>query len=152
MLLNTKRIREENLYPKFVEELTTHNYEHSEQDIFNIIFNKQIKFLSLKYNYISLYYLPEIRTTLNPEDMEDFEQSGINPLIIHYAGDKPWNLKKGAKFEVWQQYFKKSPYKREKLTYQKNKKLFEFDILSDRKKLRIFGISFNFKRKSKKCE
>ena len=170
MLLNAKKIREENLYPKFIEELTTHNYPNSDQDVFNVIFNKQIKFLSLKYDFINLYYLfndfEEYRLKNRQEnhyssenieifsnnELKDFELSAKNPLIIHYAGDKPWNLKRGKKFDIWKKYFRKSPYKNEKLKWQKNKKMFELDLSSDRKKIRFFGVGFNIKGSSKLCK
>ena len=145
MLLNAKKIREENLYPKFLEELTTHNYEHSDQDVFNIMFNKQAKFLSLKFNFISLYYMFNKSDINSQEELNDFKTSAKQPIIIHYAGDKPWNLKKGKKFEIWKKYFKLSPYKKEKLKWQKNKKMFEFDFSEERKKIRLFGLGFSFK-------
>lgn len=156
LLLNAKKIREENLYTKFIEELTTHNYPNSDQDVFNILFDKQVKFLSLKYNFINLYYLYENLKTgenkindfnMTKEELQDYKQSSASPLIIHFAGDKPWNLKKGKKFEVWKKYFRKSPYKNERLKWQKNKKFFEFNFSSEEIKIRLFGIGFNFKKK-----
>ena len=48
-----------------------------DQDIFNIVFEGKYKRLDYKYNYIPDFYM---------------HYGNIAPLIIHYAGKKPWKV------------------------------------------------------------
>lgn len=91
LLLNLAEIRRRNLEEKWISWAKQRLY-YQDQDILNITCQDAIRYLPLKYNYFA--YIEE-------KEYENFVCEGIftrqeceaareHPVIIHYAGDKPW--------------------------------------------------------------
>lgn len=94
LLMNLKKIREENLELEMMEIIKDDTIikRWPDQDIINISCDNKVKFIPL--NYISLPYLPEylrIPNFTSHYTREELYDSLINPKIIHYASEKPWN-------------------------------------------------------------
>lgn len=97
LLLNLKKIRENNLQARFME-LLDKNFNSQDQDILNVAFFGKIKILPFAYNVMTKYELFNesayeetefIRRCLTKEDWDEGRQ---NPIIIHYADkEKPWD-------------------------------------------------------------
>ncbi len=77
LVLNLKKIKNEKLFEKTIKwiEKNKDKIISCDQDGLNVIFNKKVKFISIKWNYA-------------PEYMYDNKK--YNQSIIHYMGAKPW--------------------------------------------------------------
>ena len=102
MLLNLEKMRKDNISSellKYKQSETIHKY--MDQDAFNIIFNDNVKYLDLKYNYFPIYVYQTFKELKNIK----------LPYIIHYAGEKPWKNLTLPFFEEWFSLFKEiSPF------------------------------------------
>lgn len=92
--MNLDKIRHDNLEQNIIEIIKDDSIikRWNDQDIMNIAFDNKIEFIPL--NYISYPYLPELLKNPNfisHYTREELYDSIINPKIIHYAGNKPWN-------------------------------------------------------------
>lgn len=93
-VMNLKKIREDNLESRMIEIAHDETIvkRWNDQDIVNIACGGKVGFLPL--NYISYPYLidllknPEFKSNYSREELYD---SIINPKIIHFAANKPWN-------------------------------------------------------------
>lgn len=93
-VMNLKKIREDNLEEKMIKIINDDTIikRWNDQDIVNIACNGEVGFISL--NYISYPYMidllqkPDFDSDYTREELYD---SIINPKIIHFAADKPWN-------------------------------------------------------------
>ena len=116
MLLNLKKMRADNISQKLIEEKKNNLYsKYMDQDVFNIVFKDNIKLLAPEFNFM-LY---------SKDDLNHFYEvynSNIpaKPVIIHYPGIKPWKEKCCLNFKNWYKYYKKSPYKKNRLPVFKN--------------------------------
>lgn len=112
MLINSKKMREENTVNKFFD--TIRNFKNElkffDLDIINITCDKILP-VSLKYCLLErLYELKDFRTCKdyrflkNVYSDDEIIEAIKNPIIIHYAGElgKPWRRKKLP------QYYKKT--------------------------------------------
>lgn len=79
LILNIQKLIENNFSDSLIE--TTAKYANklncADQDVFNIVFEDNYKKLDFKYNFI-------------PDFSKNYGK--ISPLIIHYAGKKPWKF------------------------------------------------------------
>jgi len=104
-----------------------------DQDIINVLFRHQIKYLDMAYNFKSCFYIYGIKETfklygLTPEVYETYEKVQevyTNPMIHHCAGDtngRPWE--KGNIHplkELFESYLALSPWNNwEKLDLKKD--------------------------------
>ena len=119
LLLNLKKMREDNIPQKLFDEKKVNLYaKYMDQDIFNIVMGDNIKLLSPAYNFM----------LRNKKDLDLFsdiysEQVPSRPAIIHCTPSKPWLDNASIHFKLWYKYYKKSPYKREKLPAFRNAKI-----------------------------
>ena len=120
LLMNLKKIREDNLTTKFLE-LSKKNYSSQDQDVVNVACFGKILVLPIKYNLMTKYRALFKIEDEQREDIERiYEKENIdtalnNPIIIHYADKiKPWNNKKTPLADTWWHYAKLSPYFKDK--------------------------------------
>ena len=93
-VMNLKKIREDNLEQRMVDIIKDETIikRWNDQDIINIACEGKVGFLPI--NYISYPYMIDLLT--HPDFKSDYTReelfdSIINPKIIHFAADKPWN-------------------------------------------------------------
>ena len=115
MLLNLKKIREENFFDNVILNYETNakNYYFPEQDALNELIKDKIKLISIKYNFITsnVRYTTKQLTNFFKEDMDN-----IKPVVLHYAGRcRPWKYSNVFFAKEWLNYYKESPFKNEKL-------------------------------------
>ncbi len=109
LLVNTKKIREDNLEKKFYEYipyLKKIGSNFPDQDVINAVCYNKIKFLSPIYNYSTS--LHRYKGVMPKEFLENFNaKDKEKQIIIHYAGgDKPWKTNKVPFFKDWEKYTK----------------------------------------------
>ena len=127
MYLNLKKMRDEEIPKKLINyRLNEYNY-FMDQDAFNIVFNKNVKYINVKYDFmlhllsfrnenfsvnqlVKFYELKEYKTV--DELLEDV-------YIFHYTFEKPWKYYDIPLNELWMTYYNKSPLKN-KLIYRKS--------------------------------
>ncbi len=110
MLLNLRRMREDNVTKKLIDYRLNVKQNFMDQDAFNAIIGHNVKFLSWKYNFLN-YYM----TVLNNKQMSEFfEDDFCKPfwqiydgaVILHLGGkEKPWNQDMGYLSILWQKYY-----------------------------------------------
>lgn len=93
-LMNLKKIREDNLEKKMVDVIKDESIikRWNDQDIINISCEGNVGFLPL--NYISYPYMIDLLQKsdfVSDYNRDELYDSIINPKIIHFAADKPWN-------------------------------------------------------------
>ena len=117
LILNLKKIREDEIEDKFIKFLTTNTDRliQPEQDILNIICSQKIKYL--KMNTVVCSYLYEFfikkEDFLNIDNYTEQELRFIleNPIQLHYAGKiKPWFSPGCIKSEYWYYYLLKTTF------------------------------------------
>ena len=108
MLLNLKKMREEKISEKLIE------YKKSEtdgrfmdQNAFNKIFNLQVRYMDLKYNYMQPNLLEysdyEIAKFYNIKQTDILSKSVV---VFHITGGiKPWKNILSKEFEIYLKYF-----------------------------------------------
>ncbi len=117
MLLNIKKIREDNISEKLIAEKLSSLYsKFMDQDVFNIVFNGNVKLLSFRYNY--MLRSGRDKKLFNQVFNEDFPE---NPVIVHCTPIKPWLDSEPIYHKIWYKYYKLSPYKKMELPFRKLK-------------------------------
>lgn len=117
MLLNTKKMRDENIPALLAETKKNINSHLMDQDVFNEVFYNNVRQLSIIYNtlYVNLirskgkYAIQTINKYYgtNYKKLEDIRRSSS---IIHYCSkDKPWKYYDVPMADVWlEHYFRSS--------------------------------------------
>ena len=138
LVINSRKIREDNLIPKF-RELAKKNFHQQDMDIINIACYGKIKPLSPAFCLTN--YLTEIlikrRLEMRPFFTEEEIEHALKFGIVHYNGQKPW---KGycVNFDIWWEYYRKSFFYNEKFYFDFfNNKLNELDCLSLIERIKI---------------
>ena len=93
-VLNLKKIREDNLEEKMIEIIKDDTIvkRWNDMDVMNIACDNNVEFIPL--NYISYPYLIDCLLKddfVSHFSREELYDSVINPKIIHFAANKPWN-------------------------------------------------------------
>lgn len=93
-LLNLDMIRRDNLELEMIDVIkdSTIIKKWNDQDIMNIVCKNKVEFIPL--NYISYPYLLNIISNENftsHYSRDELYDSIINPKILHFAAEKPWN-------------------------------------------------------------
>lgn len=103
LLINQKKWVEKNCEEQIVDHLKNiRNWYYTvDQDILNVLFRKQFKYLDLKYNFNSGFYIYGIKESLKMYDLKDeyydtiktIKKAYKNPTIYHCMGamtGRPW--------------------------------------------------------------
>ena len=110
LLLNLRKIREQQLEQQW-DRWANEKLYYQDQDILNITCQDAIYYLPLKYNMFAY---------MNGQDYDRFVSEGIfskeeckealeQPVIIHYAGDKPWKRYDTNQGHLWWEYVNSQP-------------------------------------------
>ena len=133
IIINSELILKDNVIDQFKEHIRK-KYKFQDLDIINIVCGKHITYLSpcfclttdvAKYASVNRGMICNI---WSEQDITDALSRGI----VHYNGQKPW---KGAciNFDIWWEYYRKSPFFDEKYYYQ----FFE-NMLNEHDRLPLF--------------
>jgi len=110
LLMNLAQIRRRQLDRQW-EELGRRKLYYQDQDILNITCKDDIVYLPPAYNRLA-YMQEEDYYRFVEEGLctqEEYEEAMKAPVILHYAGDKPWNRYDTNLGEVWWEYVKSQP-------------------------------------------
>jgi lipopolysaccharide biosynthesis glycosyltransferase len=116
LLMNLKKIREDNLEQKFEELLEKNNkqklFYFVDQDIINLACVGKIKFLPIKYNSMSHLYLHRYWNLIANKyyTCAQWREGLQNPVIVHYTFICPWKGHSGKFDGIWWYYAKISGY------------------------------------------
>lgn len=113
MLLNLKEMRKDGVTARLIEEKKKGDSHLMDQNVFNIVFNKKVSLLPIRYNllYVNLlraagkYTIGDINARYGTSyfTLYDLEQDAA---IIHYSSkDKPWKTNTAPLSSEWQAYF-----------------------------------------------
>lgn len=109
-LLNLEEIRGRGL-KKTWDELARQRLYYQDQDILNITCGGAIRYLPPKYNRLA--YMPEEEYHRFVEEglctQEEYRQAMESPVIVHYAGDKPWKRYDTNLGSLWWEYVNSQP-------------------------------------------
>lgn len=103
LLINQEEWIKENCEEKIINHLKTvrSSYYTADQDILNVLFRKKIKYLDLKYNFNSGFYIFGIKESMKIYDLtpvyyntiNEVETAYKNPTVYHCMGamtGRPW--------------------------------------------------------------
>lgn len=117
LVLNLKKLREDNMEEKFIECFQKEGYRinQMEQDILNLVCYPKIKKLKLKYVACSymwdIYRTDEDKETDQNYSKEEIDDAMNNTVQLHYATSvKPWKNVECTKSEEWFKYIVKTPF------------------------------------------
>lgn len=104
LLCNLKKWREAGFDNKLVT-MSKNSYYYQDQDILNVLFRK-VLFLLPKYCFMPKHnYMPAIKE--NIINQGDYYEAKAFPVIIHYAGRKPWDDCDVAAADQWWNHVKR---------------------------------------------
>ncbi|MDE6123898.1 MAG: glycosyltransferase, partial [Eubacterium sp.] len=123
MLLNVRKMREDNLTSALIENKKNSSSRLMDQDVFNEVFAGNVKQLSIVYNtlYVNLirskgkYSIEDINNYYGTEfiKLEDIRKSSN---IIHYcSSDKPWKYYDVPMADFWLEHYFRSAYGNKRL-------------------------------------
>ena len=143
LVINSKKIKEDNIIPKF-RELARKDFHQQDMDIINIACYGKIKPLSPAFCLTN--YLTEILIKRRSEMLSFFTEEEIEHAlkygIVHYNGPKPWK-QFCVNFDIWWEYYRKSPFYAEKWYYDfYNSKQNALDELSLWKRIKLLARYF----------
>lgn len=112
MLLNLDKMRDddisEKLLKKKIELNRVNTFSFMDQDAFNAVFQENVIFTSVNYNFLNVYYreLDKKRMSeLCNLSLVDIYNIYDTPAILHIGGrDKPWNTILGDKSLLYKEY------------------------------------------------
>ena len=125
MLMNAKRLREENMEEKFFRARVDHpEFICADQDILNFICQDEVKFMPLRWN-LMMYNLLKDKFTLNEintlyqTDYSSLEEMEKDAAIIHLTNAyKPWKYNGAYMGDDWLDAFRRSPFAKFDLALQ----------------------------------
>lgn len=147
LIFNGKQMREEHTTEKLIEH-RGQKYMFQDMDILNVVCEGRIKFLSPCFclsTFIAeqaIYGKEKLTEIWTDQEIATALSSGI----VHYNGQKPW---RGwcINFDVWWEYYRKSPFFDEKFYYDFfHDKLDEYDKLSLWKRIKILIRYFVYRK------
>lgn len=109
-LLNLEEIRRRGLDSQW-DELARQRLYYQDQDILNITCQGAIVYLPPKYNRLTYMEGSEYHRLVDEGiyTQREYEESMKTPVILHYAGDKPWKRYDTNLGEVWWDYVNSQP-------------------------------------------
>ena len=99
MLLNLKKMRKEKITDKLIKCFKKDKRcKYMDQDSFNRVFGKKVKYADIVYNYFPMYgkYIGKYKELYANQE----------PIVIHYAGEKPWKKADIALADLWLNLYK----------------------------------------------
>lgn len=104
-LLNLAEIRRRGLDRQW-NELAGQRLYYQDQDILNITCQGAVVYLPPKYNRLTYMGASEYHRLVDEGiyTQQEYEEAMEAPVILHYAGDKPWNRYDTNLGEVWWNY------------------------------------------------
>jgi UDP-glucose:(galactosyl)LPS alpha-1,2-glucosyltransferase len=109
IIINSAKIREDNIMDWFRKEVLSSKYEFQDMDIINIICKGKIKTMPpLFCGTIEIFDLAVNRkqqSLFSPDELTDVLEFGI----VHFNGPKPWNTW-CPNLDIWWEYYRKSIY------------------------------------------
>ena len=124
LILNLKKIREENLTKVFNDE-ANNNYSFADQDVVNKVCYGRITILPLKYNLMTIFDYRKFWLFYKSFwSKDEIYKAYENPKVIHFCVTwKPWFRPKARLAKYWWKYAAKSVYLQEiiKLNAEKRK-------------------------------
>ena len=101
IVFDVQKIEKEKYLKQFLD-LLKMGYTFLDQDILNVIFEENVKFLNLEWNYQYHFVFPQFKKLYNLSVGE--------PKIIHYTtAFKPWNTPENVLCDLWWKYARKTP-------------------------------------------
>ncbi len=148
MLLNTKKMRQDNIKEKLIKtRLNSNSKKFMDQDTFNIVFKDCVKLVNPEYNYLVT------NSKLTPSTVKQFfKVKKINPAILHLTYLKPWKYEGVPYSKEWMKYYNLSPFKNERLNLEKNTeqfKIYNKTKFGDRWVIDFFKVRFSYKKGGK---
>lgn len=105
LLMNLKKLREDNMSEKFIDGLKADYLEFPDQDVLNIQCQGNVLGMSPWYNSIRTFFLPKYKKFfLKKYTEEDWNKVWAHGTI-HFTGAKPWNTYTVQFDEWWKYYF-----------------------------------------------
>lgn len=135
MILNSKKINQDNLIEKF-KETAAKNLKYQDQDTINIVCNPKIKILDPWFGIVGT--VSEIISNKNQiiysKEQADY---ALNYGIIHFNGNKPWKTW-CYNFDIWWEYYRYSVFFDPEFYHEfYHNRLNEYDSLSLWKRVKI---------------
>ena len=124
MLLNLTKCRSDKMTKKLLDYREKGKNHFMDQDTLNYVFDERVKYVSYKYNYLNKFHdwwggerLSIFYGEVIPkEKIKSFKSA----VVIHLGShEKPWKYDMGYLSNLYMKYYKKSPYKDEKLILEK---------------------------------
>lgn len=164
LLLNAKRLRAEHMDEKLFACKAAHpEYQCMDQDVFNVVFKNEVKFLPHKYNVMMANLeimqkemgitMREIDTFFH-SDYGSYKNLEADSYLLHLTNEfKPWIYKNVYMHEEWLKIFKRTPFAKKELEFKTKRK--DADIqkhtwhripfiervnVKNQTKIRVFGI------------
>ena len=113
-ILNAKEMRADNLKERMMP-LINEQFFFQDQDIINIVCEGRKGFIPLKYNFYNGVSedIKEKYLSSGACNEKDYDEAIKEPIIIHYAGKKPWNGFTHHWYDWWSVYAKSNVYSAE---------------------------------------
>ena len=121
MLMDLESMRRENITEKLVTYKINNETFFMDQDALNVVFNKHVYYLEWKWNFLSFLLEGKTNETLLKQikGLPALNQCIKSAYIVHCTDKlKPWEYKTKLS-KLWIKYYKKSPYKNQKLALKK---------------------------------
>ena len=110
LIINSKELRKEEFKQIFLSHIGK-KYYFQDQDILNITCKGRIGFLPLKFNYGGVIW-PKIEAQFIAGGLatsNEVKEAVCSPVIVHYAGAKPWKAFTN-RWNDWVEYYKETPF------------------------------------------
>lgn len=142
MLMNLDLMRKDKVTEKLIDCKMKYCDEFLDQDAFNRVLDKKVKYLPYKFNYLSIYDAPIYY------NYYDYDEKS-NPVIIHFASiNKPWKSAVINYSDIWYKYFKNTQFKNQKL--KRAKKLIYKQKFGNTRIINFLGFKFKYYRPPRK--
>lgn len=115
LIFNNDLLRKENFKPIFLSHIDK-KYSFQDQDILNITCKGRICFLPLKFNYTGTIKpdIIDMFVSMGLATQEEITDAVASPVIIHYAGAKPWR-EFTSRWCDWVNHYRSTPFYSQKL-------------------------------------
>lgn len=93
----------------------------ADQEALNAVSIGKVKYLHPKYNTMSFYFAKEEYLSVRVwyDDMEAIREAARNPVVVHFAGDKPWFKGDYLPYrDEWMKYLNMTEWKGMKIGYK----------------------------------